>query len=388
MHTKNNFDLVIIGGGCTGLSLANELSLLGNHSPQVLVLEQREAYVNDRTWCFWDIGDTKHRSACQTSWRTFQIKNKKTVNEYDCSSHPYLMLASNDFYKNTLDNIKANENIHLLMANEIYQDPIKIDHHWHIKTSTSSFTSSLVVDTRPRKNLKHTDSVLWQSFLGYEIKTNADVFDPEKMVLMDFDERFKNGLAFIYLLPTSKNQALIEYTIFSENFIPHQQIVPLIDEAMMRYTKGLPYELIRSEHGILPMGNKTRPQQLDSTYLFSGLFAGAARASSGYAFQRIQSWVKVCAESISNQAKLTPFPRDPWLMSFMDGLFLNVLKKNPDISASIFDTLFKKGDLNTVIKFMSDQAGTKDYLNIMKSLPAAPFLKSLPLYLIQKLLTK
>jgi lycopene beta-cyclase len=72
----------------------------------------------------------------------------------------------------------------------------------------------------------------------------------------------------------------------------------------------------------------------------------------------------------------------------MDGLFLNVLKKNPDISASIFDTLFKKGDLNTVIKFMSDQAGTRDYLNIMKSLPAAPFLKSLPLYLIQKLLTK
>ena len=46
-------DLVILGGGCAGLSLAMRLAKLGEQCPQTIIVEPRERYVNDRTWGFW-----------------------------------------------------------------------------------------------------------------------------------------------------------------------------------------------------------------------------------------------------------------------------------------------------------------------------------------------
>ncbi len=53
MHS--HVDLLILGGGCAGLSLASRLAEFGKDAPKVLIIEQRESYTNDRTWCFWDI---------------------------------------------------------------------------------------------------------------------------------------------------------------------------------------------------------------------------------------------------------------------------------------------------------------------------------------------
>ena len=46
-------DLIILGGGCAGLSLALNLAKQGSVCPNTLILEKREAYSNDRTWGFW-----------------------------------------------------------------------------------------------------------------------------------------------------------------------------------------------------------------------------------------------------------------------------------------------------------------------------------------------
>jgi lycopene beta-cyclase len=47
------YDLIILGGGCAGLSLARRLSELGEDCPQTVILESRSSYTDDRTWCFW-----------------------------------------------------------------------------------------------------------------------------------------------------------------------------------------------------------------------------------------------------------------------------------------------------------------------------------------------
>ena len=50
------FDYVIIGGGCAGLSLAYELELnkkLENKS--LAIIEPRTDYSRDKTWSFWKI---------------------------------------------------------------------------------------------------------------------------------------------------------------------------------------------------------------------------------------------------------------------------------------------------------------------------------------------
>ena len=48
------FDYVIIGGGCAGLSLAYELDLYQKLSKKTLaIVEPRKEYLRDKTWSFW-----------------------------------------------------------------------------------------------------------------------------------------------------------------------------------------------------------------------------------------------------------------------------------------------------------------------------------------------
>lgn len=380
-----HYDLVIIGGGCAGFSLASKLSEYGEKAPKVLILEQRKNYTNDRTWCFWDIDHPAYQSLASHAWSTFEVANRERVHHFDCNQHPYLMLESQQFYEAAIKQISNHPKIQLMLGQEVLSAPINTDQGWHISTAHTAFTARQVIDTRPPKQMKPQDSVLWQSFVGYEIQTQSDCFSPEKMVLMDFDHTFEHGLAFIYILPTSEKKALIEYTVFSENIIPKQQLITRLKKSITQKIDRQSYELLRVEHGTLPMGYALTQQYKSPTYLYAGLFAGAARPSSGYAFQRIQSWANKCAQSIVSEQKLYASPKEQWVQSSMDGLFLNVIKNNPTRAASLFEDLFNRCELNTVVKFMSDQATLGDYLRIIKSLPPGPFIKALPGFVIQKI---
>jgi lycopene beta-cyclase len=284
--------------------------------------------------------------------------------------------------------IESNARVQLMLGQETLSSPTKTKHGWYIKTGDLEITAKQVLDTRPPKKIRHDDSVLWQSFVGYEIQAQTDYFSPEKMVLMEFDEDFKEGLGFVYILPTTENKALVEYTVFSENRFLKDQLITNLEKSISKKTNGQKYEVLRVEHGILPMGYQSAKKEKDSTYLHAGLFSGAARPSSGYAFQRIQSWAKKCAHSLIAKNSLCPFPKEPRLQSFMDELFLNVIQKNPTMAASLFEDLFKKCDLKTVIKFMSDQATICDYFRIVISLPPPPFLRALPHFLFQKIYSR
>ena len=374
---NQHFDLVIIGGGCAGLSLAYQLSQFGENCPRTLIIEERANYTNDRTWCFWDLEDPIHKNLAPYAWKKFTIKNNHIAHEYSCQETPYLMLPSDIFYKNILSVIKANAKIQLLAGEKIV-DQVTKEGTWQIPTSTFMATATNVVDTRPIKTMTKKDSLMWQSFVGYEVELDGPLFNTDKLVLMDFDSSFKEGLGFIYCLPTSKTTALIEYTVFSEELFVAEQLTAKLLEKIGEYTQNTSYKIVRKEAAILPMGNKEIDQQEDPTYLFAGLFAGGARPSSGYAFQRIQAWAKECALELKNNHQLKKFKKDSFIQKWMDLLFITVIKKNPTIGAKVFEELFKNCEAKTVAKFMSDRSSLLDKLKIVTSLPALPFILAIP----------
>ena len=50
------FDYIIIGGGCAGLSLAYELDLHSKLKDKTLaIVEHRGEYKRDKTWSFWKV---------------------------------------------------------------------------------------------------------------------------------------------------------------------------------------------------------------------------------------------------------------------------------------------------------------------------------------------
>ena len=128
----------------------------------------------------------------------------------------------------------------------------------------------------------------------------------------------------------------------------------------------------------LPLAMKVFGQQdYKSTYVRVGLFAGAARPATGYAFQRIQRWAAHCAARISDGGLPVVHTKDPWLLARMDRLFLSVLRRQPQFAPKIFVDLFANVDSQRLIRFLSDDARHSDYAAIILALPFRPFLRQL-----------
>lgn len=381
-----HYDLVILGGGCAGLSLAMRLADAGPSAPSTLILEKNANYLNDKTWCFWDEGNPELKSWVDHSWFNFKIKNGVNSFIKCCKGTPYLMISAESFYQHAIAKMASNKQlITLLKDQEIFEVAKKENQIWTITTNRGTYTADKIVDTRPSNNISDQKSILWQSFIGYEVESELDLFNAKTFILMDFDATFKQGLGFIYLLPFSEKRALIEYTVFSQKAISAESLKDYIKPGLLNYLKNDDYKTLRIEYGKLPMGNQKIKRSNDLSYIYAGLFAGAARPSSGYAFQRIQKWAKACShELITNKTLIAP-EMDSTILASMDEIFLNVLKSNPKSSITLFFNFFSNCKTIRVIRFLSDHANSRDYLSIIMSMPKLFFLKELPAYTIKKI---
>ncbi len=115
----------------------------------------------------------------------------------------------------------------------------------------------------------------------------------------------------------------------------------------------------------------------DATYVRAGLMAGGARASSGYAFQRLQRWAETCARSLAEGRGPRAHAADGWILSRMDALFLQVLRRRPELAPTLFLAMFRKVAPARIARFMSDQGTWLDDLAIIAALPPEPFLREL-----------
>ena len=384
MPMQANYDLIILGGGCAGLSLAMRLSEQGALCPKTLIIEKREHYVNDRTWCFWGTADARLTHLSSHSWQSVKINSAQDSINIDCKDTPYQMLAAEIFYQNALQVIAQNNRITIHLNEAVLAPPTKANECWQITCNQHAYTTKSIVDTRPAKLPQHGDSILWQSFYGHEIECEQEIFDYKTATLMDFDDGDKTRIYFNYVLPVSKTKALIETTVFATMPVPHENLAAKLDEAIAQYTAKQAYTIIRSEHGILPMGNKHQANGQDSAYIHAGLFAGAARPSTGYAFQRIQTWADLCAKSIQQTQYPIGHKPDSLLQSAMDRLFLKLIRAQPRLAPLIFLKLFQRCNTPKLIRFLSDQARLTDYLAIMLALPPAPFLRQLLISFYEK----
>lgn len=64
-------------------------------------------------------------------------------------------------------------------------------------------------------------------------------------------------------------------------------------------------------------------------------------------------------------------------VSFLDSLFLNVLRDNPDLAPRLFAQLFAAAPPASLFRFLSDLAAPSDFMRVIAALPPGPFLKTL-----------
>ena len=90
--------LLILGGGCAGLSLAMRLAEGPIPYEKVIIIEKRDVYQNDRTWCFWKLDDVHFSELAACEWKAFRIADGQSETLVDCAATPYQMIRSCDVY--------------------------------------------------------------------------------------------------------------------------------------------------------------------------------------------------------------------------------------------------------------------------------------------------
>ncbi|MDC0855920.1 lycopene cyclase family protein [Candidatus Pelagibacter sp.] len=351
-----DFDYIIIGGGCAGLSLAYELQIHKKLENKTLaIIEPRNEYKKDKTWSFWKVLPHNFEDCVKKNWKHFSI-NIPTKNKHlKCGNYPYQSIDSGLFYKKINNKLKENKNINF------FKD-IK-----EINTEKSFIFNSL-------PSLKIDDSSIWQHFCGVEIESKKNFFDDNIINLMDFDCEQRESVHFFYTLPYSNKTALVETTWLSTMNTNSQKDY---DNQIMDYIENhlnlKDYKITYKEEGAIPLFYPSNIKEKNKINI--GTAGGMTRLSTGYTFLNIQEHSKYIRENIENIADTKIFEIDK-KYKFLDKIFLKVLKKQPEKMPTIFFKMFK-GSTKTVIKFLSNKSNFLEDLSIILKMPKWIFIKAL-----------
>jgi lycopene beta-cyclase len=350
------FDYIIIGGGCAGLSLAYELNLHQKFNDKTLaIIEPRDNYTKDKTWSFWKIFSHNFEDCVKKSWNNFTINIPNHTRHLECKHTPYQTIDSGLFYDKTITSLKQNKNIFFLKnLNEI--------------NINNSFIFNSVESTANSKGK------LWQHFSGFEIETKKDFFDEEIFNLMDFDCEQKDSVHFFYTLPYSKKRALVETTWISD--LKNSSLQDY-DEQLNNYIKDhlkiKDFTINYKEVGAIPLFNIDyikKPNQINI-----GTVGGMTRLSTGYTFLNIQEHSKYIRKNLDNIQNTSLFTLGK-KYQFLDNIFLKVLKNNPKDMGQIFFKMFGCPS-ETVINFLSNKSNLLEDLSIISKMPKLKFLRQL-----------
>lgn len=370
-------DLIILGGGCAGLSLALRLAEHPGLCKRVAVLESRAAYRHDRSWCFWRLGPHRYERVIKRSWSNVALRSATRAVEVDCAGTPYQLLEASAFYDYAQRIVAANAAVQLQLGVAALGPPTPVPGGWRIETTAGALTAARIVDTRPLNSPRRDGALLWQSFVGEEIVCDREVFDPDRVMLMDFANDLTDAVAFTYVLPLTGNRALIETTLFDRQPHAPADLALRQQQAVQRLCGGASSQVLRTEAGILPMGLPPMHAGLGRGHCRVGLMSGAARPATGFAFQRIQRWADACSMALRSGREPLGHSPDPLLTRLMDSLFLGVLRRHPERGPALFTSLFSQAATPRIIRFLSDQGSVLDRVAVAASLPTGLFLRQL-----------
>ena len=350
------FDYIIIGGGCAGLSLAYELEINEKLNHKTLaIIEPRQEYKKDKTWSFWKVIPHNFDDCVKKNWENFSINIPGKTNYLECKNYPYQSIDSGLFYKKINTRLKENKNI------SFFKDISEIN-----------TTNSFIFNSVPEIKKNHLN--LWQHFCGVEIETKNNFFDEEIFNLMDFDCEQRESVHFFYTLPFSKNRALIETTWLSKmNDNSQKDYDNQIKEYIEKSLRIKNYEITYKEEGAIPLFYPLYKKEKNKINI--GTAGGMTRLSTGYTFLNIQEHSKYLRENIENIYNLKKFEIDK-KYQFLDDIFLRVLNKSPEKMSNIFFNMFSTSP-KAVIKFLSNKSNFYEDLKIILQMPKLTFIKAL-----------
>ena len=372
-----DYDYIICGGGIAGLLLASKFSNDSYYNDKsILILDPDFPKIkNDRTLCFWDKKKSDWDSLLTSSWENVIFKNGLEEKSLDLNPLNYKMLSSISFYKYTNSIIKNNTNIQVLNDKVLNFKDYKS--HCLVETNKKTFKSSKVFNSILDWNSIKNDQkfpLLIQHFEGWVIKTKNNFFDSEKATFMDFSIDQNSTTQFMYILPFSKTEALVEYTLFSKKLLDENKYKSAIEDYL--FESGInDYSIVSKEAGQIPMTCYPFFESNSKNILNIGSAGGWSKPSTGYTFKNIDKNTSKIIDFVKSNNSFKNFMTKNRFW-FYDLIFLDVLYEKNHLGKNLFSNMFKKNDPKTIFKFLDNKSSFFEELKIMLSFPKTIFLSA------------
>ncbi|MFL9652566.1 lycopene cyclase family protein [Streptomyces sp. PB17] len=381
-------DIVIVGAGAAGLSLAHRLPARAPSGAvsSVVLVDPPPGPLRPprRTWCFWETGPGRFDRAATASWEWLRVRGRdgRVVRRHLAPTR-YKMIRSDDFEALVARDLKDRPGLRRVEATVGAVTALPDARVRVAATDAAGAALDLrarwVFDSRPPERLPAARTRLLQHFRGWFVRTDRPVFDPEAVDLMDFrTAQPARGLSFGYVLPTGRHTALVEYTEFG----PAPLTTEAYDRALEDYTRRVlrtgAMEVLSTEQGVIPMTDAVfdrRAGGCDRIFRI-GVAGGATRASTGYTFAAVQRQSEAVARAVRAGLRPVPPPPHPARARLMDAVLLRALDTGRVDGPDLFLRLFDRVPADRLLRFLDSRSRWHEDLAVGLRVPVLPMLRT------------
>ncbi|MFM9006660.1 MAG: lycopene cyclase family protein [Flavobacteriales bacterium] len=371
------YDYIIAGCGAAGLQLAlamSEDSFFRNK--RILLLDADSKQANDRTWCWWEKGSGRWDHLITKSWKRADFMSVTFEKTIDLGDYSYKMLRGTDFYAYAKE--KLGQCSWIEWRRESVIEIAEQSACAFVVTNQASYEATAVFNSiADLKAEASASSYPWihQHFVGWFIRTKQPVFDDSRFTMMDFRIAQHNNTRFMYVLPTSKNEALFEYTLFSGNLLSRSEYETGIRE-YLEMAGILEYEVVEQEAGIIPMTTHPFHQKNSQHVLHIGSAGGWTKASTGYTFYLAGKRVAQLCEHLKKGKSLRTFHAKT-RFAFYDAVMLDLLVRRNEVGAAFFSSIYRYNPIDRVFRFLNEESRFTEELQIVRrSTPRKELIRS------------
>jgi lycopene beta-cyclase len=369
----SDYDYIICGAGCAGLSLAHRLTDVVFKDKRILLLDKSPKTENDRTWSFWIDKSHRYDAIIHQQWDQINFYGDQNLYQLDISPYSYQSIRGIDFYKHTLEDIESCA--HIEIRYEAVRDIAQSDRgRAKVSTTKKTYHGKMVFTSIVEQFPAEDFHFVWQHFKGWIIETEADGFDDRTATFMDFRIAQHGETRFCYVLPYAKNQALIEATIFSKERWEDTQYDPIIKSYISEYLNVASYKVIETEHGAIPMTTSRLNTMRPGAIIPIGTLNDSVKPSSGYAFVRIQEEADLIIEKLKRGSSLAV--KRTGRFRWYDRTLLDVVIREKQSAKHIFSLMFQRNSPQAIFKFLGENSNLWEEIKIFWTLPFWPFLSS------------
>ena len=371
-----HYHYIFTGSGLSALMTVYEMLLSGKFKDKsILLIDENTKKANDRTWCFWDENNLFDEIVSK-KWNQAVFANEKFNRVLELTPYQYKKINGLDFYELVFKKISEHKNIHFL--NQKVVDFTELGNHCVVKTKEETFTCNKIFNSIYNPEVVTAQNkfpLIQQHFIGWFIKSKEAVFTPNCATFMDFSVEQKGNTRFMYVLPTSENEALLEYTLFSKDLLSKEEY----ESEIQKYIENLgitEYEIIEKEQGNIPMTCYPFWKHNTKNVINIGSAGGWTKASTGYTFKNASKKSKALVQFLKSESDFTKFHKKDKFW-FYDLLLLDILSSKNELGSKIFSSMFKKGESTVIFKFLDEETSIWEDLQVIWKCPKMMFVKAL-----------